>query len=90
MLPEWEIWLDNNISPIIAKWMSEETGWVVKSSYMLQLHFKTDMQLYEEARKNGNVIIMSKDADLPEIITRLGSPPKLINLKIGNCDNKVL
>ena len=87
---DWEIWLDNHISPIIAKWMSEATGWTVKSSYILQLHFKEDMQIYEEAKNYGKVIILSKDSDLHEIITRLGAPPKLINLKIGNCDNKVL
>ena len=48
------------------------------------------MQFYEEAKKHGKIIIISKDADLPELITRLGAPPKLINLKIGNCDNRVL
>ena len=70
--------------------MSEETGWIVKSSFILKLHFKNDMQIYEEAKSNGKVIIISKDSDLPDIIIRLGAPPKLINLKIGNCDNKVL
>jgi len=87
---EWEIRLDNHLSSAIAKWMHEETGWVVKSSYILNLHFKNDMQIYEEAKTHGKVIILSKDSDLPEIITRLGAPPKLINLKIGNCDNRVL
>ncbi|WP_394330812.1 DUF5615 family PIN-like protein [Niabella ginsenosidivorans] len=33
---------------------------------------------------------MSKDADFPELISRLGAPPKLINLRIGNCDNRFL
>ncbi|HEY4112250.1 hypothetical protein [Puia sp.] len=27
---------------------------------------------------------------LPELISRLGAPPKLISLKIGNCDNRTL
>ena len=26
MQPDWEIWLDNHVSPIIAKWLKEKTG----------------------------------------------------------------
>ena len=33
MRPDWEIWLDTNLSPIIAKWMAEFTGYEVKSTY---------------------------------------------------------
>lgn len=43
MQPDWEIWLDTNISPAIAKWMNEETGVIVKSSYSLSLHHLTDL-----------------------------------------------
>jgi predicted nuclease of predicted toxin-antitoxin system len=90
MQPDWEIWLDTNISPAIAKWMNEETGFLVKSSYSLSLHHLTDLDIYTRAREQGNGILLSKDADFPELISRLGSPPKLISLKIGNCDNRTL
>ena len=42
------------------------------------------------AKGQGNVILISKDSDFAELISRLGSPPKLIALKIGNCDNRSL
>jgi predicted nuclease of predicted toxin-antitoxin system len=87
---DWEIWLDTNISPAIAKWMNEETGITVKSSYSLSLHNLTDLDIYQRARAQGNVILLSKDADFPELVSRLGSPPKLISLRIGNCDNRTL
>jgi predicted nuclease of predicted toxin-antitoxin system len=90
MQPDWEIWLDTNLSPVIAKWMTEYTGFSVKSSYSLELRQKTDLEIYQMARIQGKVVIISKDADFPELISRLGSPPKLINLKIGNCDNRKL
>ncbi|HWB92705.1 MAG TPA: DUF5615 family PIN-like protein [Puia sp.] len=90
MQPDWEIWLDTNISPVIAKWMNEETGIKVKSSYSLSLHNLADLDIYQRARAQGNVILLSKDADFPELISRLGSPPKLISLRIGNCDNRIL
>jgi len=43
MLPDWEIWLDTNISPIIAKWMMEHTGMTVKSSYSLSFKETQDI-----------------------------------------------
>lgn len=87
---EFEIWLDNHISPIIAKWMMEETDYVVKSSYSLKLHGLSDIEIYNKAKLNGLVIIISKDTDLDEIISLKGSPPKLILLRIGNCDNRII
>lgn len=90
MLPELEIWLDIHISPIIAKWLKEDTGLQVKSGYILGFHSLPDTEIYKRAKEHGNVILLSKDADFPELISRLGSPPKLINIKIGNCDNREL
>jgi predicted nuclease of predicted toxin-antitoxin system len=87
---EYELWLDTHISPAIAKWMADFTGFNVKSSYSLSLHYLTDIEIYNRARDAGNIIIVSKDTDFAELISRLGSPPKLITLKIGNCDNRTL
>jgi len=90
MQPDWEIWIDTNISPIIAKWMAEQTGLVVKSSYSLSLHYLSDKEIYEKAKSQGQVILVSKDADFPELISRLGAPPKLINIRIGNMGSRQL
>ena len=90
MQPDWEVWLDNHISPIIAKWLRENTGLTVKSSYTLKLYSLSDFDIYLKAKKSGNIILISKDSDLPDIISKSGSPPKLIVLKIPNCDNKIL
>lgn len=89
-LNDWEIWLDVQISPIIAKWMAEYTGLVVKSSFVLGYKTMTDLTIYQFAKMHGNIILISKDADFTEIVTRLGSPPKLISVKVGNCDNRTL
>lgn len=90
MQPDWEIWLDNHISPIIAKWLNEKSGFIVKSSYTLGLCNLNDREIYIKAKNSGNIIIISKDSDLDEIISTSGSPPKLISLKVGNCNNKIL
>lgn len=90
MQPDLEIWLDNHISPIIAKWLKDELGLNVKSAYGLQLDKLKDFEIYKKAKDYGNVIIVSKDSDLNEIVSLYGSPPQLIILKVGNCDNKIL
>ena len=90
MQPDWEVWLDNHISPIIAKWLRDKTGFTVKSSYTLKLYNLSDFDIYLKAKKSGNIILISKDSDLVDIISKSGSPPKLISLKITNCDNKIL
>ena len=42
----WEIWLDVQISPIIAKWMAESTALNVKSSFTLGFQRMTDHAIY--------------------------------------------
>lgn len=86
----WEIWLDVHISPIIAKWLEEYTGFTAKSAYTLSFYTLDDREIFQKAKEQGNVILISKDTDFPDLISRLGSPPKLINVKIGNCDNRTL
>jgi predicted nuclease of predicted toxin-antitoxin system len=87
---DWEFWLDCHLSPIVAKWLSDETGYVFKSAYVLALHGLNDIEIYELAKKNSNVILVSKDSDIPDLINRYGAPPKLINLKTGNTHNRIL
>jgi predicted nuclease of predicted toxin-antitoxin system len=88
---DWEIWLDCNISPIIAKWLQEHTNYIVKSSFILNLYGLSDEGIYNLAKENEKkIILISKDSDLPQLINRFGTPPKLINLQLGNTDNKVL
>jgi predicted nuclease of predicted toxin-antitoxin system len=87
---DWEIWLDAQLSPIIAKWLKDKTGWNIKSAFVLKLFSLNDYQIYEKAKSHGNIILLSKDSDLIDIILQKGSPPKLINIKIDNCDNRIL
>ena len=90
MQHDWEIWLDNHLSPIIAKWLKEKTEMEVKSSYVLKFDHLNDFEIYSRAKKAGKIILISKDSDLDKIISKSGSPPKLISLKVPNCDNKIL
>ena len=72
MLPDWEIWLDNNIASIIGKWLKDDFDLLIKSSYSLQIKTMSDHRdVYLKAKKAGNVIIISKDSDMVDIINLL-------------------
>lgn len=88
-MSNWEIWIDTNISPIMAKWIAEYTNIATKSSYSLNLHSVDDMTIFKMARQKGNVIIMTKDEDFKELIDWFGAPPKAIIIKFGNCSNQI-
>lgn len=90
MQPNWEIWLDNNVASIIGKWLKDDFNLVVKSAYTLQTKTMSDIEFYNKAKKAGNVIIISKDSDILDLINLHGAPPKLINIKSGNKPNRIL
>lgn len=90
MQNEWEIWIDVHISPAIAKWMKDFTGEEVRSAYSLSIQNLVDLEVYRLAKSRGNIILISKASDFPELISRIGSPPKLITIRKGNCNNKTL
>lgn len=88
MPPDWELWTDTHISPIMAKSLQERLGLNVKSSYKLGINGLDDIEIYKKAKAHGKVIILTKDSDFPVIVNRLGTPPKIISLNIGNCSNR--
>lgn len=90
MQHEWEIWLDNQLSSVFAKLMQTELDVVVKSAFILRHSKLKDKEIYQRAKQNGNVILISKDADFPALVAQLGSPPKIIKLNTGNQPTKQL
>lgn len=87
---DWEFWLDENILPIISKWLMNEINIKCTSFHTLKLNNTSDIDIYKTARDKKKVIIITKDSDFHGIVSWKGIPPKLIFLKLGNCSNKVL
>ncbi|GAA5160355.1 DUF5615 family PIN-like protein [Viridibacterium curvum] len=52
---------------------------------LLGLERFSDRELWEHARNNDYVLV-SRDADFHELSLIQGQPPKLIWLRLGNCD----
>ena len=90
MQPEWEIWLDNQFSSVLAKKMQDEWRIIVKSAYILHHKDLEDKEIDLRAQQKGHIIIITKDADFPSLVTQYGCPPKIIKLNTGNMPSNLL
>lgn len=75
--------LDENLAPRLAAALSD--------LYPGSLHIRdcglrgaSDIEVWQYAQKKGFAIV-SKDSDFSQRSSLLGSPPKVIWLRIGNC-----
>lgn len=83
------IWLDAQLAPSLAKWITKQFDIPCKALRELNLLTAEDVQIFEKAKKE-NAIIITKDSDFVDLITRLKAPPKIILLTCGNTSNKKL
>jgi predicted nuclease of predicted toxin-antitoxin system len=45
-----------------------------------------DAQVFASARRESEVVF-TKDEDFIDLVTRLGTPPQILWLRVGNCGN---
>ena len=83
------IWVDAQISPALAKWISTQIGHPAQSVRDLGLRNAKDKDIFEAARQ-ASAIVMTKDEDFAEMVGRLGPPPAVIWLTCGNTSNASL
>ena len=77
------IWLDNHLSPALAKWIGDEVGEPCIQLRDLDMARAMDRDIFSAARDRARVVI-TKDSDFVELVTRLGPPPGIILLTCGN------
>ncbi len=78
-----QLLFDHNLSPSLVSILLN-TYPRSAHVYDLGLAESEDIQIWEYARANGFVIV-SKDSDYLAISARLGHPPKVIRIGLGNC-----
>lgn len=82
-------WLDAQLSPLLAAWLR----WQFKlSAFSLQeigLRDAEDEDIFRAA-KQASVVVITKDADFPQLLERLGPPPQVVWVTCGNTSNKKL
>jgi predicted nuclease of predicted toxin-antitoxin system len=83
------LWLDAQLSPRIARWISEAFGFESAPVRDLDLRESEDEQIFFAARQ-ANAIVITKDSDFVVLLERHGAPPKIIWLTCGNTSEAAL
>ncbi len=88
---ELEFWIDLNLPPKMADWITDEFGVIAKSFKDLNFTETSDITVYKIASQHKNtIIITTKDIDFADYQNLVGPPPKILYLNIGNISNKKL
>ena len=56
----------------------------------LGLRSAEDPNIFARAREHGAVVVLTKDSDFVDLVTRLGPPPQIVWLTCGNTSNAYL
>ncbi|QIN77880.1 hypothetical protein GBA65_04385 [Rubrobacter marinus] len=80
------VWIDAQLSPYLARWLSSEFGVEAKPVRELGLRDAKDREIFLEAREAGTVVL-TKDSDFVLLLEQLGSPPQVLWLDAGNTLN---
>ncbi len=83
------IWIDAQLSPQIALWISDNFEFQAVAVRQLGLRDADDIEIFNSAR-DEDAIVLTKDRDFLDLLGRYGPPPKVIWLTCGNTSNEVL
>ncbi len=81
-----KLWLDAQLSPALAVWLRAQFGLDAHAVRDVGLRDAVDTEIFEAARQ-ADAIIVTKDADFPALVERLGAPPRVLWLRCGNTSN---
>ena len=84
-----KFWVDAQLPPLLATWLSEQFYVEAFSLRTLGLRDAADAEIFQAAQQQG-VVIISKDSDFVELVSRYGPPPQLIWVTCGNVTNRRL
>ena len=80
------IWLDAQLSPSLASWITDTFGIPAQAVRDLGLRDTKDFPIFLAARQAG-AIVLTKDADFAHLLEQHGAPPKVLWLTCGNTSN---
>jgi predicted nuclease of predicted toxin-antitoxin system len=83
------VWLDAQLSPFLADWLSRRFGINAIAVRHLQLRDASDQDIFNAARA-ANAVVLTKDSDFVRLLERHGPPPRVVWLTCGNTSNAAL
>jgi predicted nuclease of predicted toxin-antitoxin system len=83
------IWLDAQLPPGLCSWLEKEFDVQAEAVRDLGLRDAKDPEIFAAAREGG-AVVMSKDADFANLVSRHGPPPQVLWVTCGNTTNEAL
>lgn len=80
------LWLDAQLSPALAPWITETFAVTARAVRELGLRDATDQDIFAAA-KHAQAVVLTKDNDFVRLLERFGPPPRVIWLTCGNTGN---
>lgn len=84
-----KFWLDAQLSPALAPYISERFVVEVTHISSLGLINASDREIYQLAREQ-QVVIITKDRDFFDLSRRFGPPPQVVWIRSGNTSNAMM
>ena len=81
-----KIWVDAQLSPLIAQWLTSTYNIEAVAVRDLRLRDARDRGIFLSARE-ARAILLTKDRDMVNLVTQLGSPPQILWVTCGNTSN---
>lgn len=84
-----KFWIDAQLPPLLAAWLSAQFNIEAFPLRALGLRDAADAAIFHAAQQQG-IVLISKDSDFVELVSRYGPPPQLIWVTCGNVTNHQL
>ena len=80
------IWLDNQLPPALAPWITSTLSTECLAIRTLHLQHASDIDIFIAA-KAANAVVFTKDADFAALVGQHGAPPQIVLVTCGNTSN---
>ena len=81
-----KFWVDAQLPPALATWLSRQYAVDATSLRDLGLRDAADIDIFRAAQQE-KLVLISKDSDFVDLVSRHGPPPQLIWVTCGNVTN---
>jgi predicted nuclease of predicted toxin-antitoxin system len=81
-----KLWLDAQLSPVMARWLNQQFGVDAVAVRGLGLLQAKDRDIFLKAREAGAVVV-TKDRDFIALLDTYGPPPQVLWITCGNTSN---
>jgi predicted nuclease of predicted toxin-antitoxin system len=78
-----KLWLDAQLSPRLARWLSERLRLAAVCVREVDLRDAEDEEIFFAARK-ADAVVMTKDHDFVLLLDQHGPPPRVLLVTAGN------